>query len=136
MLPGTKNTMEDLQWLRERGMEALILKAAAKGTLVFGICGGYQMLGESLSDPYGVEAGGTMRGMGLLPMDTVFAEKKTRTQVTGKYLDMEGDYQPLTGVEFTGYEIHMGESTWKSGEKASTGCKRRSYGTENRRNCF
>lgn len=87
--------MEDLQWLRESGMEALILKAAAKGTLVFGICGGYQMLGESLSDPYGVEAGGTMRGMGLLPMDTVFAEKKTRTQVTGKYLDMEGDYQPL-----------------------------------------
>ena len=120
MLPGTKNTMEDLQWLRESGMEALILKAAAKGTLVFGICGGYQMLGESLSDPYGVEAGGTMRGMGLLPMDTVFAEKKTRTQVTGKYLDMEGDYQPLTGVEFTGYEIHMGESTWKSGAKAST----------------
>ena len=69
--------MEDLQWLRESGMEALILKAAAKGTLVFGICGGYQMLGESLSDPYGVEAGGTMRGMGLLPMDTVFAVSYT-----------------------------------------------------------
>ena len=123
ILPGTKNTMEDLQWLRESGMEALILKAAAKGTLVFGICGGYQMLGESLSDPYGVEAGGTMRGMGLLPMDTVFAEKKTRTQVTGKYLDIKGDYQPLTGVEFTGYEIHMGESTWKSGARASTWTK-------------
>ena len=76
MLPGTKNTMEDLQWLRESGMESLILKAAARGTFVFGICGGYQMLGESLSDPHGVEAGGTMRGMGLLPMDTVFAEKK------------------------------------------------------------
>ena len=123
ILPGTKNTMEDLQWLRESGMEALILKAAAKGTLVFGICGGYQMLGESLSDPYGVEAGGTMRGMGLLPMDTVFAEKKTRTQVTGKYLDIKGDYQPLTGVEFTGYVIHMGESTWKSGARASTWTK-------------
>lgn len=120
MLPGTKNTMEDLQWLRESGMEAMILKAAAKGTFVFGICGGYQMLGESLSDPYGVEAGGTMRGMGLLPMDTVFAEKKTRTQVTGKYLDITGDYAALSGVEFTGYEIHMGESTWKSGAKAST----------------
>ncbi len=54
----------------------LILKAAACGTLIFGICGGYQMLGEKLSDPYGVEAGGSMRGMGLLPMDTVFAEIK------------------------------------------------------------
>ena len=95
MLPGTKNTMEDLQWLRESGMESLILKAAARGTFVFGICGGYQMLGESLSDPHGVEAGGTMRGMGLLPMDTVFAEKKTRTQVTGKYLEIQGEYQPL-----------------------------------------
>nr|WP_317348165.1 cobyric acid synthase [uncultured Blautia sp.] len=123
MLPGTKNTMEDLQWLRESGMEALILKAAAKGTFVFGICGGYQMLGESLSDPYGVEAGGTMRGMGLLPMETVFAKKKTRTQVQGKYLDIQGEYEPLSGVEFTGYEIHMGESTWKSGAKASTWTK-------------
>lgn len=123
MLPGTKNTMEDLQWLRESGMEALILKAAAKGTFVFGICGGYQMLGESLSDPYGVEAGGTMRGMGLLPMETVFAEKKTRTQVQGKYLDIQGEYEPLSDVEFTGYEIHMGESTWKSGAKASTWTK-------------
>ena len=123
MLPGTKNTMEDLQWLRESGMEALILKAAAKGTFVFGICGGYQMLGESLSDPYGVEAGGTMRGMGLLPMETVFAKKKTRTRVQGKYLDIQGEYEPLSGVEFTGYEIHMGESTWKSGAKASTWTK-------------
>ena len=123
MLPGTKNTMEDLQWLRESGMEALILKAAAKGTFVFGICGGYQMLGESLSDPYGVEAGGTMRGMGILPMETVFAKKKTRTQVQGKYLDIQGEYEPLSGVEFTGYEIHMGESTWKSGAKASTWTK-------------
>ena len=123
MLPGTKNTMEDLQWLRESGMEALILKAAAKGTFVFGICGGYQMLGESLSDPYGVEAGGTMRGMGLLPMETVFAKKKTRTQVQGKYLDIQGEYEPLSGVEFTGYEIHMGESTWKFGAKASTWTK-------------
>lgn len=130
MLPGTKNTMEDLQWLRESGMEALILKAAAKGTFVFGICGGYQMLGESLSDPYGVEAGGTMRGMGLLPMETVFAKKKTRTQVQGKYLDIQGEYEPLSGVEFTGYEIHMGESTWKSGAKASTWTKDSASGKE------
>ena len=71
------------------------------------------MLGENLSDPYGVEAGGSMRGMGLLPMDTVFAQTKTRTQVTGHFLSLEGDFAPLRDVVFTGYEIHMGESTWK-----------------------
>ena len=119
-LPGTKNTMEDLKWLRESGMETLILKAAASGTLIFGICGGYQMLGETLSDPYGVEAGGSMRGMGLLPMDTVFAEKKTRTQVNGRFLEMDQEFETLSNVEFTGYEIHMGESRRKDGATAST----------------
>ena len=90
ILPGTKNTMEDLLWMRENGMEAMILKAAAKGTLIFGICGGYQMLGETLSDPYHVEAGGTIRGMGLIPMDTVFAKEKTRTRVEGHFLEITG----------------------------------------------
>lgn len=119
-LPGTKNTMEDLHWLRESGMETLILKAASRGTFIFGICGGYQMLGETLSDPYGVEAGGSMRGMGLLPVDTVFAEKKTRTQVTGRFLELDKEFASLKNVKFTGYEIHMGESTWKDGGHAST----------------
>ena len=58
ILPGTKNTMEDLLWMRENGLEAAVLKAAAAGCIVFGICGGYQMLGDTLSDPYHVEAGG------------------------------------------------------------------------------
>ena len=120
ILPGTKNTMEDLLWMRENGMEALILKAAAKGTLIFGICGGYQMLGETLSDPYGVEAGGTIKGMGLLPMDTVFAKDKTRTRVEGKFLELTGDYAPLSGVALEGYEIHMGESVLKNAAKPST----------------
>lgn len=120
ILPGTKNTMEDLRWLRESGMEALILKAADRGTLIFGICGGYQMLGETLSDPHGVEAGGSMRGMGLLPMDTIFAEKKTRTQVTGRFLDLGGDYETLSEVEFTGYEIHMGDSVRRNPAKPCT----------------
>ena len=120
ILPGTKNTMEDLRWLRESGMEALILKVADRGTLIFGICGGYQMLGETLSDPHGVEAGGSMRGMGLLPMDTIFAEKKTRTQVTGRFLDLDGDYETLSEVEFTGYEIHMGDSVRRNPAKPCT----------------
>ena len=85
-------------------MEALILKAAASGTLIFGICGGYQMLGETLSDPHHVEAGGTIKGMGLLPMDTIFAENKTRTRVSGKFLNLNGDLAALSGAELEGYE--------------------------------
>ncbi|MDO4273158.1 MAG: cobyric acid synthase [Eubacteriales bacterium] len=120
VLPGTKNTMEDLLWMRESGMEAAVLKAAARGKIIFGICGGYQMLGETLSDPYGVEAGGTIKGMGLLPMDTVFAKTKTRTRVTGKFMDLEGELAPLGGISLEGYEIHMGDSILKGGAKAST----------------
>ena len=115
IIPGTKNTMEDLLWMRETGMEAAVKKAAAKGKVIFGICGGYQMLGETLSDPCGVEAGGSIKGMGLLPMDTVFAENKTRTRVTGKFLELTGDLKAMGGAPIEGYEIHMGETTLKEG---------------------
>ena len=115
ILPGTKNTMEDLLWMRENGLEAAVLKAAAAGCIVFGICGGFQMLGDTLSDPYHVEAGGKIRGMGLLPMDTVFASQKTRTRVTGQFLPMPGTFAALSGVSLEGYEIHMGESVRKEG---------------------
>ncbi|MEG1384770.1 MAG: cobyric acid synthase, partial [Oscillospiraceae bacterium] len=70
ILPGTKNTMEDLKWLRQNGLETLVKKYAASGLPIVGICGGYQMLGETLSDPHGVESGGEMRGIGLLPTAT------------------------------------------------------------------
>ncbi len=110
-LPGTKNTMDDLLWMRQSGMEAAILKLAGAGTPVFGICGGYQMLGRTLSDPHHVEAGGTLRGMGLLPMDTVFDRQKTRTRVTGVLQALPGLLAALEGVPVEGYEIHMGEST-------------------------
>ena len=65
VLPGSKNTMADLKWMRENGLEALI-KKKAQDTIVFGICGGYQMLGQTISDPYQVENGGSMKGMELL----------------------------------------------------------------------
>ena len=64
VLPGTKNTMDDLRWLRESGMEAAVLKHASVGGAVIGICGGYQMLGNTVSDPDGVEGGGSLRGLG------------------------------------------------------------------------
>jgi adenosylcobyric acid synthase len=113
ILPGTKNTMEDLLWMRESGMEAAVLKEASRGKVIFGICGGYQMLGERLSDPYGVEAGGSIAGMKLLPMETIFAENKTRTRVTGKFCNTSGIFAPLAGTELEGYEIHMGETILK-----------------------
>lgn len=120
ILPGTKNTMEDLLWMRESGMEAAVLKEASRGKVIFGICGGYQMLGETLSDPFGVEAGGTIAGMRLLPMDTVFAENKTRTRVTGSFQELSGVLAPLSGAVLEGYEIHMGETALKGNAAPST----------------
>lgn len=110
LLPGTKNTMEDLLWMRQNGLEAAILKEAAKGKVIFGVCGGYQMLGQTLSDPHHVEAGGQIEGMGLLPMDTVFEEAKTRTRVCGQLCELTGVLKEMSGVPLEGYEIHMGES--------------------------
>ncbi|MDD3570038.1 MAG: cobyric acid synthase [Lachnospiraceae bacterium] len=110
ILPGTKNTMEDLKWLRECGLEAEIARHKEGGTLIFGICGGYQMLGEELSDPFNVEGGGNMRGMCLLPTKTIFAEEKTRTRVTGVVGKINGEFSTLSGLSFEGYEIHMGET--------------------------
>ena len=120
ILPGTKNTMGDLIWMRESGMEAAVLKEASRGKLIFGVCGGYQMLGETLSDPHGVENGGSMKGMGLLPMETVFAEKKTRTRVQGHFGQLSGVFAPLSGAEIEGYEIHMGESILKDNAGTAT----------------
>lgn len=120
LLPGTKNTMEDLLWMRQNGLEAAVQKAAAAGKVIFGICGGYQMLGRTLSDPEGVEAGGTIAGMGLLPMDTVFAGNKTRTRVRGSFGRVEGLLSGLTGVPLEGYEIHMGVTTLSEGTHSLT----------------
>ena len=109
-LPGTKNTMDDLKWLRESGMEALILKAAASGTLIFGICGGYQMLGQRVDDPEGAEGGGSQEGLGLLPVATRFSREKTRTRRRAAFPACTGLFAPLEGCPLEGYEIHMGDS--------------------------
>ncbi|MCD8039760.1 MAG: cobyric acid synthase [Lachnospiraceae bacterium] len=110
ILPGSKSTMADLLWLRQNGIEPAIQKAARRGVPVFGICGGYQMLGQELRDPKGVEGGGVMRGMGLLPVITVFDEKKHRSQVRGAFLEIKGALKKLTGMSFSGYEIHHGST--------------------------
>ena len=104
ILPGTKNTTGDLLWLRQSGLETAICRLAAAGTPILGVCGGYQMLGERLEDPNGVEGEArTLRGMGLLPCETVFEPSKTLTQRTATVLA-----GALRGAQLEGYEIHMG----------------------------
>ena len=115
LLPGTKSTIADLLWLRQCGLEAAIQKAASAGTLVMGICGGYQMLGTSVSDPDQVEAAGVtdIAGLGLLPMDTVFRGDKVQTQTRGVFAGVTGMLENLNGLSYEGYEIHMGRSQEK-----------------------
>ncbi|MDD3251965.1 MAG: cobyric acid synthase [Lachnospiraceae bacterium] len=108
LLPGTKNTMADLAWLRESGLEAAIAHQVSEKIPLIGICGGYQMLGERLADPEQVEHGGTMRGMGLLPAETIFASRKTRTQIQGVMQAAAGMYAEGAELPVVGYEIHMG----------------------------
>ena len=112
LLPGTKSTIADLLWLRQSGLEAGILKEAARGCVIFGICGGYQMLGTSISDPQGVEAAGItqVKGLGLLDMDTVFRGEKVQLQTSGTLGPIPGVLHSLSGLRYRGYEIHMGRS--------------------------
>jgi len=111
IIPGTKNTMKDMRWLRQNGLETAIKKAASLNKVIFGICGGYQMLGYSITDSIGAEEGGTIRGMELIPMDTVFQEEKIRTRVVGSFEQIDGILKDLSGEEIEGYEIHMGISS-------------------------
>ena len=107
ILPGTKNTVDDLLWLRQSGLENAILKLSAQGVPVLGVCGGYQMLGEELCDPDGTESGHpqSLRGLGLLPTRTRFAAQKRRTQTSATVTAA-----PFAGAALEGYEIHTGRT--------------------------
>ena len=108
ILPGTKSTMHDLLWMRQNGLEAQIKKLRAGGCTILGICGGYQMLGNVLEYPQGVELGRTIPGMGLLDCVTVFKNEKIRTQIGGNVCRRTGFLKDLEKVY--GYEIHMGQT--------------------------
>ena len=128
MLPGTKSTIADLKWLRESGLEAAVLKAASAGTPIFGICGGYQMLGRSVSDPEQVEAAGIseISGINLLDMDTLFRGEKVQTQTEGIFENIPGLFSCLNGLAYQGYEIHMGRSMER---RSAVTCKGNVYGS-------
>ena len=123
ILPGTKNTIDDLLWMRQSGLEAMVLKLADQQVPVWGICGGYQMLGEEIYDEEGVESGACrrVRGMGLLPLITEFSEEKVRTQTEGAFGELDGCLGALSGMRLSGYEIHMGRTRISgSGRAADT----------------
>lgn len=118
ILPGSKNTIGDLKWMRQNGLEAAV-KKMAEDIPVFGICGGYQMLGEQIIDSAGVEGGGALQGMELLPVITKLGEEKVRCQIEGKLPKVDGIFRNLSGLEFTGYEIHMGKTVFSENGKES-----------------
>ena len=108
VLPGAKNTISDLRWLRARGLDRVVVALAESGTPVLGLCGGYQLLGRTIEDPEGVGGSeGRERGLGLLPVDTVFRRHKTVRPATGH---TAGGWLLPEGLPVAGYEIHQGES--------------------------
>ena len=123
ILPGTKSATDDLLWLRETGLEKAVLDLAKCGTPILGICGGYQMLGERLEDPWALEGNRpVLKGLGLLPCVTRYEPEKVLTQVQGRTCG--------TGARIEGYEMHMGRTEVRgdpfclldTGEKE--GCRR------------
>jgi adenosylcobyric acid synthase len=112
IVPGTKSTLDDLQGLRENGLEKAILDHAEAGGMVFGICGGYQILGDSISDRLGVDRAeaGEVRGLGLLPVDTFFEADKRVRRVEGSIV-----CERYRGIHVEGYEIHLGRTERREG---------------------
>ena len=115
ILPGTRSTIADLAWLRSRGLAETIIGYARSGGTVLGICGGYQMLGRVISDPDCVEGGGTVEGLGLLPVATCFRPSKQQTHTHGVVRDIGGPLGGLAGAGIEGYEIHMGTTVLDEG---------------------
>lgn len=108
VLPGTRNTTDDLRWLWESGLAAAVRARAAAGVPVVGLCGGYQMLGLSVADPGGIEGGGEVPGLGLLEVRTTLGGEKTVRRVVGRWTARSGPLGALEGRSVRGYEIHHG----------------------------
>ncbi len=113
LLPGSKHTLGDLAWVRERGLDAIIAAHAAFGGVVLGLCGGLQMLGQTLHDPHGFGSlgAGTTLGLGLLPLATVFERNKLLQRTRARFTTPSLAFAALSGLEFDGYEIHQGRTT-------------------------
>jgi adenosylcobyric acid synthase len=111
IVPGSKQTLGDLSWLRTRALDVAVTAHAAAGKPTLGICGGLQILGERVSDPHGVEGGGAANALGLLPISTTLSEVKTTQPVQAAFLGGALFGRDIDPTPFTGYEIHVGDST-------------------------
>lgn len=112
IIPGSKNTIEDLIYLKNTGLSEQILRLSRKGKFIVGICGGYQMLGNTIIDASHTESAvAETNGLGLINTSTVFEQVKTTTQVVGRSLpSLPGRLKSLSGLTVSGYEIHMGQT--------------------------
>ncbi len=110
VIPGSKNTIKDMLWLRQSGIERRIKELAKNGTFIFGICGGYQMLGKTITDSIGVEGGESIEAMALIDVDTYFESEKELSQTKGNIGNIDGVYNFISGAFIDGYEIHLGKS--------------------------
>ncbi len=114
IIPGTKNTIEDLRYLRETGFVPVLERHADRGREIVGICGGYQMLGMDIRDPHGVEAGGREPGFALLDIETELGTTKNTIQVRASPVLWQG----AESMPVTGYYIHLGRTARRSGRHA------------------
>lgn len=117
IIPGTKSTIHDLVWMKDRGLADKIIGYAQQGNPVVGICGGYQMLGELISDPDKTEtsANTEIPGLGLLPINTLFSNQKATYQVSINISKPVNWLSNLEVLHLTGYEIHMGQTRLETG---------------------
>ena len=111
IVPGSKNTISDMKWLTESGMASAIIRFSVNRPVI-GICGGFQMLGDVISDPDQVESDSLkqINGLGLIPMETIMEDKKYKTQTEGYFEKMTGVFAGLSSEKYIGYELHNGRS--------------------------
>ncbi|MFQ5963597.1 MAG: cobyric acid synthase [Candidatus Scalinduaceae bacterium] len=115
ILPGTKNTIGDLKVIKENGIADTVINFAKNGTMVIGICGGYQMLGKEINDPENAESNiSQINGLGLLNAITFFKPEKNTCQIKARIYNNNNIFNNIK-CDLTGYEIHMGETKLLNG---------------------
>jgi adenosylcobyric acid synthase len=118
VLPGSKQTTDDLHWLQECGFERALKEYARKGGLIVGICGGFQMLGKEIADPEGMERAESEPALGLLPVRTIMAHDKVTVPARGILCNSSLFGRKIDPCEISGYEIHLGTTEYLYGASA------------------